>query len=211
VPGQNRSSKAGPSQSGAMPPPYGATPPYASDAASGFSDGDPLSAGYGTSMAIPPTQSTEALRKQQEAFVRAAELRQTLSNLEKVDDEGRRSSLLDTLCSTEDILGLPEHPSPPGIASGELRVDLLRHQVRDYSSRRAGVCKCSVYLRIYRSKPYNGRSSMRTRSSQRKKRTSQYSSGSTEGQVLRSVQSPSRMGCLFTILQIYYYNSAHSS
>ncbi len=52
-----------------------------------------------------------------------------LSNLEKVDDEGRRSSLLDTLCSTEDVLDLPEHPSPPGIASGELRVDLLRHQV----------------------------------------------------------------------------------
>jgi hypothetical protein len=52
-----------------------------------------------------------------------------LANLERVDDEGRRSSLLDTLCSTEDVLELPEHPSPPGIASGELRVDLLRHQV----------------------------------------------------------------------------------
>jgi hypothetical protein len=52
-----------------------------------------------------------------------------LANLEKVDDEGRRGSLLDTLCSTEDILDLPEHPNPPGIASGELRVDLLRHQV----------------------------------------------------------------------------------
>jgi len=84
-------------------------------------------------MPIPPTQSAEALRKQQEAFARAAELRQMLSSLEKVDDEGRRSSLLDTMCSTEDILGLPEHPNPPGIASGELRVDLLRHQVCDYS------------------------------------------------------------------------------
>jgi SWI/SNF-related matrix-associated actin-dependent regulator of chromatin subfamily A3 len=71
--------------------------------------------------------------KQQEEFARAAELRQTLANLEKVDDEGRRSSLLDTLCSTEDVLGLSEHPNPPGIASGELRVDLLKHQVSDRS------------------------------------------------------------------------------
>ncbi|KAF8502088.1 SNF2 family N-terminal domain-containing protein [Russula emetica] len=122
---QNRSSKPDPSQSRAMPPPYGAAVPYASYAAPGFSGGDP---GRGTSMAIPPTQSAEALRKQQEEFARAVELRQTLSNLEKVDDESRRSSLLDTLCSTEDVLGLPEHPNPPGIASGELRVDLLRHQ-----------------------------------------------------------------------------------
>lgn len=74
------------------------------------------------------TQTSEALRKQQEEFARAAELRQTLANLEKVDDDGRRSSLLDTLCSTEDVLDLPEHPDPPGIASGELRVDLMRHQ-----------------------------------------------------------------------------------
>lgn len=75
------------------------------------------------------TQTSEAFRKQQEELARAAELRQTLANLDKVDDEGRRSSLLDTLCSTEDILDLPEYPNPPGIASGELRVDLLRHQV----------------------------------------------------------------------------------
>jgi SWI/SNF-related matrix-associated actin-dependent regulator of chromatin subfamily A3 len=67
--------------------------------------------------------------RQQEEFARSAELRQTLANLEKVDDEGRRGSLLDTLCSTEDVLNLPEHPNPPGIASGELRVDLLKHQV----------------------------------------------------------------------------------
>lgn len=123
MPGQNRSSKPGPSS--AMPPPYGAPASYASYAAPGSSGGDP---GYGTSMAISPSQSTEPLKKQQEEFARATELRQMLSNLEKVDDEGRRSSLLDTLCSTEDVLGLPEHPNPPGIASGELRVDLLKHQ-----------------------------------------------------------------------------------
>ncbi|TBU43646.1 SNF2 family N-terminal domain-containing protein [Dichomitus squalens] len=70
----------------------------------------------------------EAIRKQQEAFARAQELRQILNNLEKVDDEGRRASLLDTLCSVDDVLGLPVHPNPPGIASGLLKVDLLRHQ-----------------------------------------------------------------------------------
>lgn len=79
----------------------------------------------------PSAQALEALKKQEEELARAAELRQMLANLDKVDDEGRRSSLLDTLCSTEDILNLPEHPNPPSIASGELRVNLLRHQVCD--------------------------------------------------------------------------------
>jgi SWI/SNF-related matrix-associated actin-dependent regulator of chromatin subfamily A3 len=71
----------------------------------------------------------EAARKQLEALQKAAELRQMLNNLEKVDDEGRRSSMLDTLCSVDDVLNLPLHPSPPGILSGELTVDLLKHQV----------------------------------------------------------------------------------
>ncbi|OCH84706.1 hypothetical protein OBBRIDRAFT_891624 [Obba rivulosa] len=73
-------------------------------------------------------QQQEVARKQQEALQKAAELRQMLTNLEKVDDEGRRSSLLDTLCSVQDVLSLPLHPSPPGMRSGELKVDLLRHQ-----------------------------------------------------------------------------------
>jgi SWI/SNF-related matrix-associated actin-dependent regulator of chromatin subfamily A3 len=71
----------------------------------------------------------EAIKKQQEALQKAAELKQMLSGLEKVDDEGRRASLLDTLCSTVDILNLPVHPNPPGVASGELLVNLLKHQV----------------------------------------------------------------------------------
>ena len=71
----------------------------------------------------------EAVRKQLEALQKAAELRQMLSNLEKVDDEGRRSTMLDSLCSVDDVLNLPLHPSPPGILSGELTVDLLKHQV----------------------------------------------------------------------------------
>ncbi|KAF8135787.1 SNF2 family N-terminal domain-containing protein [Boletus edulis] len=49
----------------------------------------------------------ELIRKQNEAYVKAAELRQMLSGLERVDDENRRASLLDTLLSTGDILNLP--------------------------------------------------------------------------------------------------------
>jgi len=104
---------------------------------------------------MPPSQTPEALKKQQEEFARAAELRQMLANLDKVDDEGRRSSLLDTLCSAEDVLNLPEHPNPPGIASGELRVDLLRHQVCDYSIVRE-VYRYSISWRIDRNKRCNG-------------------------------------------------------
>lgn len=70
----------------------------------------------------------EAQQKQQEALEKAHELHQILDNLEKVDNEGRRASLLDTLCSVEDALDLPEHPSPPG-KDGDLQVDLLKHQV----------------------------------------------------------------------------------
>lgn len=131
MPAQNRSSKPAPSKSNVrvhVPPTtyYGAPegPELAGPipSSSGYS-------GYGAYLPIPSTQTPEALMRQQEEFARSAELRQTLANLEKVDDEGRRGSLLDTLCSTEDVLNLPEHPNPPGIASGELRVDLLKHQV----------------------------------------------------------------------------------
>lgn len=73
----------------------------------------------------------ETARKQQEASEKAAELKQMINTLEKVDDEGRRTSLLDTLCSTGDILNLPLHPNPPGIKNGDLVVDLLKHQVRE--------------------------------------------------------------------------------
>ncbi|KAG5648541.1 hypothetical protein DXG03_003152 [Asterophora parasitica] len=93
---------------------------------------------YGTRPRSGPAQTAvqqealrkhqEALHKQEEALQKAAELRQMLSSLEKVDDEGRRSSLLDTLCSTDDILNLPLHPNPPGTKNGELKVDLLKHQ-----------------------------------------------------------------------------------
>ncbi|KAL1673766.1 SNF2 family N-terminal domain-containing protein [Schizophyllum commune] len=70
----------------------------------------------------------EALKKQQEALNNAAELKQMLSGLEKVDDESRRNSVLDTLCSVDDVLKLPEHPDPPGLTKGDLVVELLKHQ-----------------------------------------------------------------------------------
>lgn len=66
---------------------------------------------------------------QLEALEKAEELRSILNNLEKVDDDSRRDSLMDKLCATSDVLDLPEHPNPPGLQSGDLNVDLLRHQV----------------------------------------------------------------------------------
>lgn len=81
------------------------------------------------SSSVQTAVQKEAIRKQQESLHKAAELRQMLNNLEKVDDESRRTSLLDTLCSTEDVLNMPLHQNPPGRASGELTVDLLKHQV----------------------------------------------------------------------------------
>ncbi|KAH9176256.1 SNF2 family N-terminal domain-containing protein [Lactarius sanguifluus] len=120
-----RSSSSVPASQGPSVRPYDApTSSYAPYTAYDHSSYDPRS----SSAAPSATQKSELLRRQQEEFARAAELKDVLANLERVDDEGRRSSLLDTLCSTDDILDLPEHPSPPGIASGELRVDLLRHQ-----------------------------------------------------------------------------------
>lgn len=97
----------------------------------------PASVGRTPSAAVGPSQQRnqtpaqrEAAQKQQEALQKAAELRQMLSNLEKVDDEGRRGSLLDTLCSTDDVLSLPLHPNPPSLETGELTVNLMRHQLQ---------------------------------------------------------------------------------
>ena len=95
---------------------------------------DPYSTSHSS---LPRQQYTPTLTPAQEAaqkklaedMRKAAELRQILNNLEKVDDEGRRANLLDQLLSTEDVLGLPEHPNPPGIDTGNLTVNLLKHQV----------------------------------------------------------------------------------
>ncbi|GLB37536.1 putative HIRAN [Lyophyllum shimeji] len=90
--------------------------------------GSQLSAPAGTVAQQTLQKRQEAIQKQQEALRKAAELREMLNSLEKVDDGGRRSSLLDTLCSTDDILNLPLHPDPPGVRNGMLKVDLLKHQ-----------------------------------------------------------------------------------
>ncbi|KAJ3989960.1 SNF2 family N-terminal domain-containing protein [Lentinula detonsa] len=78
----------------------------------------------------PGSSSTQLQRyeKQQEALRKAVELREMLNTMEKVNDQGRRSSLLDTLCTNEDILTLPAYGSSPSIANGQLKVDLLKHQ-----------------------------------------------------------------------------------
>ncbi|KAJ7497415.1 SNF2 family N-terminal domain-containing protein [Mycena latifolia] len=90
----------------------------------------PSQAGPSAKRRPDPAQSAaqlEAARKQQEALQKAADLKKMLSSLEQVDDEARRSSLLDQLLSTDDILNLPVHPNPPGVGNG-LVVDLLKHQ-----------------------------------------------------------------------------------
>jgi SWI/SNF-related matrix-associated actin-dependent regulator of chromatin subfamily A3 len=99
--------------------------------ASGAAAGRPPAAGpsKATSSQRPQTAAQiEANRKQQEALEKAADLKKMLGSLEHVDDEERRSSLLDQLLSTDDILNLPVHPNPPGKGNG-LVVDLLKHQV----------------------------------------------------------------------------------
>ncbi|KIY67158.1 hypothetical protein CYLTODRAFT_490860 [Cylindrobasidium torrendii FP15055 ss-10] len=72
----------------------------------------------------------KAAMQLEESMRKAQELKQILNSLEKVDDEGRRSSLLDTVCSTDDVLKLPLHPDPPGTAKGNMYVDLMRHQLQ---------------------------------------------------------------------------------
>lgn len=74
-------------------------------------------------------KNQEEILKQQENLRKTAELKQMIDGLEKVNDEARRGSLLDNLYSTEDVLSLPVHPDPPGIKKGNLKVDLLKHQV----------------------------------------------------------------------------------
>ena len=75
-------------------------------------------------------QQRQRQLKIQEERAKAYELAQQLAQLQKINDESRRSSLLDTLCSIDDVLNLPMHPDPPSIANGQLKVDLLNHQVR---------------------------------------------------------------------------------
>ncbi|PFH50907.1 hypothetical protein AMATHDRAFT_3537 [Amanita thiersii Skay4041] len=85
-----------------------------------------------TSLAVGLPGSSQcgdrAPRMSAEEITKAAELSQILNNMTKIDDAGRRSSMLDSLCFIEDILDLPVHPNPPSRKTGELLSDLLKHQ-----------------------------------------------------------------------------------
>ncbi|KAJ7072219.1 SNF2 family N-terminal domain-containing protein [Mycena amicta] len=70
---------------------------------------------------------TEAIRRQAAEQEKANNLKAAVDSMEKVDDEKRRTGLLDQLMSAEDILNLPLCIAAPGIGNG-LRVDLLKHQ-----------------------------------------------------------------------------------
>ncbi|KZT56200.1 hypothetical protein CALCODRAFT_497639 [Calocera cornea HHB12733] len=59
---------------------------------------------------------------------KADELQRVLDGFKRVSDEGRRETLLDTLCAEQDILKIPEHPNPPSKSSGDLLTNLLKHQ-----------------------------------------------------------------------------------
>lgn len=90
----------------------------------------PSYAGSSRQRRVDPAQTAaqlEAARKRQEEFQKAADLKKMLNSLESVDDDERRSSLLDQLLATDDILALPVHSNPPGVGNG-LVVDLLKHQ-----------------------------------------------------------------------------------
>ena len=181
VPGAGREPRRtyntnGPASSQAIPGPTYPQPPQ-----------HPGSSQYPTSQAVSASQTarvnplaTEQQRKQQAALLaqqdalrKAAELRSMLNTLEKVDDESRRTSLLDTLCSTEDVLKLPVHPSPPGLTSGELTVNLLRHQVLQYMI----FFLYHFWWALHRAKPCSGVLIVNTPNYQRRSRINQSSSG----------------------------------
>ncbi|KAF4598505.1 hypothetical protein EYR38_006909 [Pleurotus pulmonarius] len=80
----------------------------------------------GPSIAPPAKQGAQGTKSTEAQ--KSAELAQLLQGIEKVDDDKRRSAVLDVVCSVEDILELSLYPDPPSIDSGELTVNLLKHQ-----------------------------------------------------------------------------------
>lgn len=58
---------------------------------------------------------------------KAVQLRNIMENMSRLDDVSRRDTMLNSLCG-DDVLELPEYPSPPSRASGVLKNDLLKHQ-----------------------------------------------------------------------------------
>jgi SWI/SNF-related matrix-associated actin-dependent regulator of chromatin subfamily A3 len=70
------------------------------------------------------------LEAERVAYEKARELQSVLKSFETVDDDARRSTLLDSLCSTDDILNLPIHEDPPSLEKGELNTNLMKHQLQ---------------------------------------------------------------------------------
>ncbi|KDQ18333.1 hypothetical protein BOTBODRAFT_184989 [Botryobasidium botryosum FD-172 SS1] len=66
----------------------------------------------------------ERAERERAEQARAMELQQMLASLEKVQDEGRRATVLDTLCANDGLLEIPEYEEE---VEG-LSVNLLRHQ-----------------------------------------------------------------------------------
>lgn len=108
---------------------YGNPPSYGGASFGGSQAGSSRPAASHQPQGPSPAQ-LEKIRKQQEALAKAAELQQMLNTLEKVNDEGRRETLLDSICTKDDVLNLPLHSDPPGTAKGNLKVDLLKHQLQ---------------------------------------------------------------------------------
>lgn len=87
------------------------------------------------SYASSSQQSSAALAEQRarqeaqrQAYMKAEELKNIIKSFETVDDDSRRSSLLDSLCSNEDILNLPLEENPPSKETKEMRTNLMKHQ-----------------------------------------------------------------------------------
>lgn len=82
---------------------------------------------------VPSSSSGPSGRSAEQVEAKKAqELREVINSFESVNDESRRASLLDSLCSTNDILNLPvqDDPPPPSIENGELTTNLMRHQLQ---------------------------------------------------------------------------------
>ena len=82
--------------------------------------------------ALPSSSGSSNLSTQQAEAKKAQELRDVINSFGSVSDESRRASLLDSLCSMDDILNLPiqEHPPPPSVENGVLVTNLMRHQLQ---------------------------------------------------------------------------------
>ncbi|KAI9639359.1 uncharacterized protein MKK02DRAFT_39660 [Dioszegia hungarica] len=59
---------------------------------------------------------------------KAQELKRLMDGLSKVKNDDQSHGIMDALVKDMDVMGLPLHPDPPGLAKGNLHVNLLPHQ-----------------------------------------------------------------------------------